>query len=119
MGYQYTIIGHLENQFPDEADDIIDPFRHFCLCGYCCLLRIVVDGRTKVLHAVYEFVPPVGILTNSLNLLGCLYTVLNLTESFQVIGLFLCYLTLHGGYLLVLRLCHGLGGSFQSLTRSL
>ena len=55
-----------------------------------------------------------GILTNGLNLLGCLYTVLHLTEFLQVVSLFLGNLAFHGGNLLVLGLGHCLGGSLQS-----
>ena len=60
-----------------------------------------------------------GILSYLLNLLGRLYAVLHLTESFQILCLLLGNLQFHRGNLFVLCLGHCLGGVLQSLARHL
>ena len=78
-------------------------------------LGIVVNGVAEVLHVVDEFVPPVGILTDSLYLLSRGEAVLDIPQSFEVVILFLGNLQLQCCDLFVLRLGHGLGGVLQSL----
>ncbi|EJX05469.1 hypothetical protein EVA_06424 [gut metagenome] len=117
--HQYAVIGHLEYQFPDKADNIIDPFADFGLCGNGCPLGIVVDGIAQILYIVDELIPPGGILTDSGYLLGCCDGVLNTAESVQILALLLSHLEFEGGHFLVLGFGHGLGSGFQSFAGNL
>lgn len=115
MRDKHAIVGHLEDELADEPNDVVDPFGSLGLGEDGSTLGIIIDGVAEVLHIIDEFVPPVGIFTNSLHLLRSREAILDSPKAFEVAVLFLGNLQLEGCHLLVLGHGHSLGGILQSL----